>query len=77
MQLHVFVRSLLVIQTGILKHDSKLLPCCHLVADSIYSIQLDRAAAGTKHRRQHLHRGRLAGTIGPQEGEDLPLLDIE
>ena len=28
-QLHVFVRSLLIIQTGILKHNSELLPCCH------------------------------------------------
>src|SRR5260370_22632515 len=54
-QLHIFVSSLLLIQAGVLKHDSELPPFCHLVAHSIYSIQLDRAAAGTKHRRQHLY----------------------
>src|SRR5580698_7884420 len=54
MQLHVFVRSLLLIEAGILKHNSEFLSCRHLVADGIYSIQFNRATARTKHRRQHL-----------------------
>ncbi len=77
MEIHVFPRSLFVVEARILKDDAKALAGLLLLDGGIESIELDLTAGGPQQRSKHLDGGGFAGSIGSQEGKYLSLGDVE
>src|ERR1051325_11118356 len=75
--IHVLPRRQIAIEARILEHDAEALAHFRLMGDGVEPVELERAARGTKQGREHLDGGRLAGTVRPQEREDLPGTDID
>jgi hypothetical protein len=77
MQIHVLVRSLFVVQAGVLKDDTEALARQLLLHRGIQPIELDAAAGRPQQRSKHLDGGSLARSVRSQEGKYLSLRHVE
>ena len=76
-EVHVFVRGLLVVEAGILEDDAETLAGLLLADGRVEAVELDAAAGGTEQGGEHLDCGGFAGSVGAEEGEDFALGDVE
>jgi hypothetical protein len=70
MKIHVFPGGQILVQAGILKHDSKSCPHFMLVAGGIESIDLQSSTRRGQQSGQHLDRGGLASAVWTEKSED-------
>src|SRR5437773_1742798 len=75
--IHVFPRRELAVETGVLKHDTETAPHIRLMPRGIEPVELERSARGVEQGREHLDRGGLPGAIGTEKREDFAGSDVE
>src|SRR5437667_12910083 len=75
--IHVFPRRELAVETRILEHDAEAPPHLRLMFCWIQPVELERAARGVEQRRERLDGGGLAGAARAEKREDLSGSDVE
>src|SRR6266436_1339049 len=74
---HVFPRRQVAVETGVLKHDTEPPPHVRLMLRGIEPVELQRSARRVEQGREHLDRGGLPGAVGTEKREDLAGFDVE
>ncbi len=66
-----------LVEEGILRQTADSRPHTQTVTGRVQTIHQNPSRRGLQQRRTHLDRRRLAGTIGPEEDEQLAILDLQ
>ena len=65
------------VERRVLEHQTDVAAHVEPLGDDVVAGHRRRTGRRLGERAQHLDRRRLAGTVGPEEAEDLPRLDVE
>ena len=76
-KLHVLPGGLVLVEAGVLEDDAEAAAHFLLLVHGVEAVHADAAAGGPQQRGEHFDGGGFAGSVGAEEGEDLPRADFE